>query len=82
MTRSELSNLLHKSINDEQFRANLESDPATTVSQFDLSKKEKEAIIKGDEELIRNLMAEDQPARRPRAIYQALSSEPAPPAGD
>ena len=84
MSRFELSKVLHKSIKNERFTANLEADPAATISEFDLSEKEKEAIIKGDEALIRDLMAEDQPARRQHTNnnHEALSSGSAHSAGD
>lgn len=81
MSQSDLSKVVHRAIEDEQFLARLEEEAADVFDDYDLTAEEEEAIVSGDEGKIRELMRDSQPARRQHTNC-ALNSQYKKEAGD
>ncbi len=49
MSKADLERAIQRALEDESFRDQVRSDPATALRGYDLSDAEREAITKGDE---------------------------------
>jgi len=64
MSKADLERAIQRALEDESFRDQVRSDPATALRGYDLSDAEREAISSGDETRLTELRVEAKLSKR------------------